>query len=167
MPETVDTPAMPSPNKLTVRIAGLILLLIFTTALFGDMFIWSVYGTKFILSPRFKSIEGWLRDFIGVSWIGFLIFEKGAEHLQKNRWKPFLVGTLIAIAGSIPLAKPGALLVHSATVKGTSILAQPIVVSLVALFLLVFVCKCKTISSIWKLLSVSKPQEQRRIVISE
>lgn len=167
MPETAAKPSVPPPNKLTVRIAGLILLLIFAAALFGDVLVWAAYGTKFVLSPRYKNIEGWLRDLIGVSWIGFLIFEKGAEHLQKNRWKPFLFGMLTVIVGSIPLAKPGALLVHFVIVKGTPALAQPKIAWLVALFLLVFACKCKTIGSVWNLLLLSKPQDPRRIVISD
>jgi len=88
----------------------------FVMALFGDLFVWAVCGTKFILSPRFQQVEGWLRGLLGASFMGFLIFEKGAEHLQQKRWKPLLLGTLIFIIATLPFAKPCALMVRLAVV---------------------------------------------------
>jgi len=139
----------------------------FVMALFGDLFVWAVCGTKFILSPRFQQVEGWLRGLLGASFMGFLIFEKGAEHLQQKRWKPLLLGTLIFIIATLPFAKPCALMVRFAMVKGVAALAQPKIALLVVLLLLVFACKCRAVFNLWRLVRASsEPRETRRIVIS-
>lgn len=102
-----------------------------------------------------------------MSFTGFLIFEKGAEHLQQKRWTPLLLGVLTVIVASVPFAKPCALLVRFATVKGVAALAQPKIALIVVLLLLVFACKWRALFSLWRLVRASfEPQETRRIVIS-
>lgn len=142
------------------------LLLMFITALFGDLFVWAIYGTRFVFSPAFPQIEGWLRGLSGLSFMGFLIFERGVEHLQGKRWKPFLLGALTVIIASLPFAKPCALLVRFAMVKGAAALFQPKIAWLIALLLLSFACKCKAMFNLWRLVRASSgPRETRRIVI--
>ncbi len=171
MPEPAQQPNPPSPAKRLVW--ATILLLMYATALFGDVIVWAIYGTKFVLSPIFHQIEEGLRDLTCISFMGFLIFERGAEYLQRNRWKPFLFGVLMVLVASVPLAKPCALLVQFAMVKGVMALSQPkiallVVVLLAVVLLLVFACKCKAMFTLWRLLrSSSGPRETRRIVISK
>ena len=166
MPEEAPQPVTPSPTK---RLVGAtILLLMFATALFGDVFVWAVYGTKFVLSPAFLWVEDGLRSLIGMSFIGFLIFEKGSEHLQNNRWKPFLLGVLMFFFASLPTAKSCALLTRLASVKGIWVLAQPKHLILVLLAMLIFPCKCRAGFILWRLVRRAwEPREARRIVISE
>ncbi len=169
MPEPAQQPSAPSPGKLFVsRIAVAVLLVMFVTALFGDFFVWAIYGTKFVLSPGFRQVESWLRGLTGMSFMGFLTFEKGSEHLQNNRWKPFLLGALMFIFASLPIAKSCALLARFATVNGIGALAQPKHLILVLLAMLIFPCKCRAGFILWRLVrKSSEPRETRRIVISE
>jgi len=111
--------------------------------------------------------RGLVAGLLGASFMGFLIFEKGAEHLQQKRWKPLLLGTLIFIIATLPFAKPCALMVRFAMVKGVAALAQPKIALLVVLLLLVFACKCRAVFNLWRLVRASsEPRETRRIVIS-
>lgn len=164
----VEISPQPVTSSFAKRLVGAtILLLMFAAAIFGDVFVWAIYGTKFVLSPAFPQIEGGLRDLSGVSFMGFLIFERGVEHLRQYRWKPFLLGVLTVIIASLPFAKPCALLVRFGMVKGVAALAQPKIALLIALLLLVFACKYKAMFSLWKLVRTSSaPRETRRIVIS-
>lgn len=169
-PDKMLEPAQqPNPPSSAKRLVGAtILLLMYAIALFGDVIVWAIYGIKFVLSPIFHQTEEGLRDLTGISFMGFLIFERGAEHLQRNRWKPFLFGVLMVIVASLPFAKPCALLVRFAMVKGVTSLSQPKITLLIGILLLVFACKCKAMFTLWRLLrSSSGPRETRRIVISK
>lgn len=168
MPEPDKQPTPLSPARRAVVWAALaFLLLMFLTAWFGDIFVWAIYGTKFILSPRFHQAEGWLGSFFFVAWMGFMTFEGGAEHLKQKRWRSFLLGMLTYIIATMPFARPCALLVRFVTVKGTIVLAQPKFMILAVFLLVVFACKCRAAFILWRLVrAASKPREMRRIVVS-
>lgn len=169
MSEPDKQPVPLSPARRAVVWAALaLLLLMFLTAWFGDIFVWAIYGTKFILSPRFHQAEGWLGSFSLIPFLGFIAFEGGAEHFKQRRWRPFLLGVLTFIIATMPFARPCALLVRFVTVKGTIVLAQPKFTLLAVFLLLVFACKCRAALILWRLVRTSsKPRETRRIVVSE
>lgn len=145
MSEANPQPAPLSPAQQIVgRIAGVLLLLMFATALFGDVFVWAICGTNFVLSPRFHQVEGWLRALLFVSFMSFVGLDKGLEHFQQRRWRPFLFGLLAFIVASLPFAKPCALLIRFATAKGFAVVTHPKIAWLVGLLLLSFACKCRT-----------------------
>jgi hypothetical protein len=99
--------------------------------------------------------------------MSFIGLDRGLEHIQQRRWKPFLIALLTFTVASVPFAKPCALLVRFAAVKGAATLAQPRIAWLVALLLLSFACKCRAAFSLWRLIrKSSEPRETRRIVIS-
>ncbi len=169
MPEPGKQPASLSPARQAIAwVAFALLLLIFVTAWFGDIFVWAIYGTKFILSRRSNWIEGGLRSLVFVPLLGFMAFERGAEHLKQRRWRPFLLGMLTVIIATMPFARLCALLVRLVTVKGVMVLARPKFTILAVLLLLVFACKCRAALILWRLVRTSsKPRETRRIVVSE
>lgn len=148
-------------------LATAVLVFMFVMALFGDIFVWAIWGTKFVLSPRFHQAETWLNGFISVSFLSFMGIDKGLQHLQQRKWKLFLVAFLTFFVAAMPFAKPCALFVRLATVKGVAALFHPIHILLIAFLILVFFCKCKIVFSLWRLLRPSQPRETRRIVVSE
>ncbi len=158
----------PSFAKLVAGyLAVALLLVMFVMSLFGDIFVWAIWGTRFILSTRFHQAETWLNGLISISFFCFIGLDKGLEHLQQRRWKLFLVALLTCIGATVPFAKHAALLVRLATVKGVVALAQPKLMLFIALLMLIFLCKCRIVVSLWRLLRSSQPRETRRIVVSE
>lgn len=168
MPKDDEQPAAPSLAKLVAGyLAVALLLVMFVMALFGDIFVWAVWGTRFVLSPSFHRAEFWLNSLLAFSFFSFIGLDKGLEHFQQRRWKPFLFALLTFIVATLPFAKPSALLIRLATIRGLAALAQPKVMLFIALVMLVFFCKCRIMFSLWRLLRPSQPRETRRIVVSE
>lgn len=167
MPDPDLQPVKPSSIALLVgRVAGALLLLMFITALFGDLFVWAICGTKFVLSPNFHQAESWLGALLFVSFMSFVGLDKGLEHFEQRRWRPFLVGGLTFMIASLPFAKLCALLIRFAMIRSFVVVAQPRFAWLVALLLLSLACKFRTAFNLWKLIrKASKPRETRRIVI--
>lgn len=126
MPEPNEQPAARSAIKAAAGyVSGVLLLLMFILGLFGDLLVWAVWGTRFVLSPRFHQAEFWLNGLLAVSFFSFIGLDKGLQHFQQRRWKPFLIALLTFIVATMPFAKPFALLVRFATVKGVAALVQP------------------------------------------
>ena len=167
MPESVEQTSPPSPVRVFFGWVGVVILLgMFIISLFGDIFVWMICGTKFVLSPAFHRVEYWLHALLGVSFMTFMGLDKGLEHIQKRQWKPILIPLLIFFFGTMPFAQPCAIMIRFTTAKGIMALSQPKIDLLIVFLVLIFVCKCKALFNLWRLTrKTSEPLETRRIVI--
>ena len=166
-PENSPQPVVPSLAGLIVyRIcAGLLLGMIFV-ALFGDFVVWAVYGTGFMLSPRFHKLTPMFLGF-GVlliyifMWQAYTLRKQGKTHLALLEFLAFL-------AGGLPAGLFCALLLRLFTAKGVAVMMHPKIALLTALLLLIFACKRRAFSIVWQLVkSAFEAQDERRIVISK
>jgi hypothetical protein len=167
MPEPPPEPEKPtSASQLLIgRICTTLLLGIVVAALFGDIFLWAILGTKFIQSARFHKMEP---QFQGLGVILMFLFMAQAKKDWKQG-KPHLVllGFAALIATGLPFAPLCTTLLFVATIKGVVPFSSPSVLFLVFLLVLSAFCKWKAFVNFWRLIrAIYEPQEARRIVIS-
>ncbi len=159
-----------SPVRLLVaRICvGLLLGMIFV-ALFGDFVVWAVYGTRFILSQRFHKLTPIILGF-GVLLI-YLFIWQSYQDWKQGKPHYILIGFFVLVIGGIPLARLVAAFVVKVTIFAPTVGVPKFYTSLfipVLLLVFGFACKVLTLSKLWHIaVPVYKPQEQRRIAISD
>lgn len=166
-PENQPQPVVPSPaGPLVGRVCVGLLLGMFFVALFGDFVVWTVYGTRFMLSPRSHQMDS---IFAGATGLFVLLFVAQAKtDWNQGKRHLVLIGLFMLILGAIPSAQLCAFHVRFVTVKGAAVLMHPKIAFLTALLLLILACKCKAFSNIWQIAGPAfKPQDERRIVISK
>lgn len=149
------------------RIVFGLLLILVVAALFGDFFIWAALGTPFVLSPRFKSVHSFVSIHAGAFLVG--LFLNQAVRLWKQRqWKALTFTALTFVAAEAPLAFLCASLVHLAALKGFLVFARPKIMLICFMFLMMLICKCYVLNSLWRLVRpVFAPRESRFVVASE
>lgn len=166
-PEHCPQPAEVSPARLFVaRICvGLLFSMIFV-ALFGDFVVWAVYGTRFILSPRFHKLTPLFLGFgvlliYSFMWQASVLWKQGKAQLALLEFVTFL-------AGGIPAGLFCVFLFRLFAAKGYAVLMRPKIAFLTALLLVILACKCKALGAIWQLVRLAfRVQDERRIVISK
>ena len=170
MPKTAAKPAALTPAKLlAVRLCVLMLLGMVFALLLGDFVVWAIFGTRFLLSVRFHSL---LPYFQGLSvLLLYLFLWQSYRHWKQDKPHYVLVEFFVLVIGGIPLAGLIARLA-SKVVLFTPVagVAKPYMSLFIPILLLVlgFACKLLTLSKVWRIVApVFKPQDQRRIVISE
>ena len=167
MPETAAKPAAPTPAKiLGACLCALVLLAMAFGALFGDFIVWAIYGTGFVLSPRFFKLAGSILFPLGTIFM-MIYFAQSVTHWKQKKFHLVLIGFMVLVIASVPLAPAVAKVAVAVTAKGSGILwNQPLVPT--ALFCLIAFCKIKSLLNFLQLSRISpRTQENRRIVISE
>jgi len=169
MPETAVKPAALTPAQVFYsRFLVLLLLGMIFAALFGDFVVWTVFGTRFLLSPRFHSL---LPYFGGCGMILLYLF-LWQSHQDWKQGKPHyvLIGLFVLVIGGIPLAPFVAHFVAKvgfAPIPGVPKWYMSLFIPIL-LLVLGFACKLLTLSKIWRIVApVFASQEQRRFVVSK
>ncbi len=151
---------------LVARLLVMLLLGMIFAALFGDFVVWAVYGTRFILSPRFHKLEPILLGFsvlliYSFMWQGLALWKQRKYHFA-------LLGFVALAVGGVSCAPICAIVIRLVAAKGAATLAHPKAISLAMLMLLILACKCSAAMSIWQLTRpIFREQDQRRVVISK
>ena len=135
-------------------------------ALFSDFVAWALYGTRFVLSPRFHKLTPM---FLGFSVLLIYLFMWQAQTLRKQGKVHLALLEFVAfIAAGLPAGLFCALLFRLFTTKGAAVLTHPKIAFLAALLLLIMACKCRAVGAIWQLVKPAfKVQDERRIVVSK
>ena len=169
MPETAAEPATPTPTKLLVaRLCVILLLSMIFAVLFRDFAIWAIFGIRFLLSPRFRNL---LPYFQGLSVIlMYLFLLQSYQSWKQGKPHYILIEFFVLVIGGIPLARPVARWTAKAVIPATAGMSVSLKSLLIPMLVLAlcFGCKLLTLSRLWRIVAPAfKPQEQRRIVISD
>jgi hypothetical protein len=134
----------------------------FVTALFGDVFVWAIYGTKFVFSPQFHKMQPAFSGGGVILLFAFIAQAKTDRRLGRTHL--VLLAFVALVAAGLPFAPLCANLLFPNSAGGTG----PPVLSLALVVVGAAVCKWKALINFWRIIrSIYEPQDTRRIIISK
>ncbi len=112
-----------------------------------DLFVWAVYGSAFLRTPKFHHFERIITTGLGSLgvMIGFMVVDRGLELIKQGHIRAFLIAAITVTGANIPVAALLAALAKVIAVKGLVVVTHLHFQGYSLLALVLLACKYRAV----------------------